>query len=166
MVSTERIMSYGRLQSEGPLDTSLVNKKPSISWPDQGCIRLEHLQFRYAADLPYVLNSITCDIKSYEKVCSYVTKHVNSMLQYSVRTLTSKTYISTYIATYMHTAKSAMIFKNTYTIHVIVVTQAQVLCLICIPEARGLRAYISGKARVPVLQLICYTSGTLKSAQT
>ena len=30
---------------------------------------------------------------------------------------------------------------------------------------RGLRAYISGKARVPMLQLICYTSGTLKSAQ-
>ena len=27
-------------------------------------------------------------------------------------------------------------------------------------------ADISGKARVPVLQLICYTSGTLKSAQT
>ena len=35
--------------------------------------------------------------------------------------------------------------------------------------AWGLRGhictYISGKARVPVLQLICYTFGTLKSAQ-
>ena len=54
---------------------------------------------------------------------------------------------------------------------VLVVTQARVLCLICIPEALGpaalrLLAYISGKALVPVLQLICYTSGTLKSAQT
>ena len=54
--------------------------------------------------------------------------------------------------------------------YVTVVTWARVLCLICMPkargpQARGLRAYISGKARVPMLQLICYTSGTLKSAQ-
>ena len=34
------------------------------------------------------------------------------------------------------------------------------------PQAQGLRAYISGKARVPVIQLICYTFGTLKSAQS
>ena len=69
MVSTERIMSYGQLQPEGPPDTIPVDKKPSKSWPDQGCIHLERLQFRYAADLPYVLKSITCDIKSCEKVC-------------------------------------------------------------------------------------------------
>ena len=43
----------------------------------------------------------------------------------------------------------------------VVVTQARVLCLICM-YARSPRTYISGKARVPVLQLICYTSGTLK----
>ena len=53
---------------------------------------------------------------------------------------------------------------------VIVVTWARLLCLICMPkaqgpQARGLMAYISGKARVPMLQLICYTSSTLKSAQ-
>ena len=55
-------------------------------------------------------------------------------------------------------------------LYVIVVTWARVLCLIYMPQARGpqargLRAYISGKARVPMLQLICYTSGTPKSAQ-
>ena len=47
--------------------------------------------------------------------------------------------------------------------HVIVVTWARVICLICMPEARGpqaqgLRAYISGKSRVPMLQLICNIS--------
>ena len=31
-------------------------------------------------------------------------------------------------------------------LHLIVVTQAQVLCLICTPEARGLRVYISGQS--------------------
>ena len=54
-------------------------------------------------------------------------------------------------------------------LRVIVVTQAGVLCLICMHEPEGAQrprasADISGKARVPVLQLICNTSGTLKSA--
>ena len=30
------------------------------------------------------------------------------------------------------------------------------------PEARGLRAYISGESRAPMLQVMCITSGTLK----
>ena len=49
-------------------------------------------------------------------------------------------------------------------VYVIVVTQARVLCLIYArsPRAAGPRAHISGKARVLVLQLICYTSGSLK----
>jgi len=71
MVSTERIMSYGRLAPEGALDTITANKKPPNSWPDKGCIHLENLQFRYAEHLPYVLKSITCEIRSCEKVCTY-----------------------------------------------------------------------------------------------
>ena len=47
-------------------------------------------------------------------------------------------------------------------VHVIVVTWARGICLICMPKARGLRAYISGKSRVHMLQVICNTSGTLK----
>ena len=44
----------------------------------------------------------------------------------------------------------------------IVVTWARVICLICMPKAQGpqarkLRAYISGKLRVPMLQLLCNT---------
>ena len=47
-------------------------------------------------------------------------------------------------------------------IHLIVVTWARGICLICMPktrgpQARGLRAYISGKSRVPMLQLLCNT---------
>ena len=51
-----------------------------------------------------------------------------------------------------------------------VVTQGRVVCLICTPEARGLRVdisvalglrvYISGRPRVLVLQLLCNTSFT------
>ena len=44
----------------------------------------------------------------------------------------------------------------------IVVTWARVVCLIYTPkargqQARGLRVYISGKPRVPMLQLLCTT---------
>ena len=53
--------------------------------------------------------------------------------------------------------------------YVYIITQARVLCPIYIrmmPEDMQdprVSAYISGKARVPVLQLICYTSGRSKN---
>jgi len=50
--------------------------------------------------------------------------------------------------------------------HVMVVTQAGVHCLICTHDARGRVRTISGNARLPVLQLICYTFWQSKSAQT
>ena len=57
-----------------------------------------------------------------------------------------------------HTDGSKMIG----VVFVIVVTWARVIYLICMPkargpQARGLRAYISGKSRVPMLQLLCNT---------
>ena len=47
-------------------------------------------------------------------------------------------------------------------IYLIVVTWTRVVCLICTPDARGpqargQRVYISGKPRVPMLQLLCNT---------
>ena len=46
----------------------------------------------------------------------------------------------------------------------VVVTWAGGICLICMPEAR--EHTLSGKPRLPMLQVICITYGTLKSAQT
>ena len=53
-------------------------------------------------------------------------------------------------------------YLHAYDIHYIVVTWARVVCLIYTPkargpQARGLRVYISGKPRVPMLQLLCTT---------
>ena len=53
---------------------------------------------------------------------------------------------------------------STIVIYVIVVTQARVHCLICTHKPEGAQrprasVDISGNARVPVLQLICDTSG-------
>jgi len=50
-----------------------------------------------------------------------------------------------------------------YSTYFIVVTWARVIYLICMPKARGLRAYISGKLKVPMLQLLCNTSGKADS---
>ena len=44
-----------------------------------------------------------------------------------------------------------------HCLQLIVVTQAQVVCLICTPEAQGLRVDISGRPQVTVLQLLCNT---------
>ena len=52
----------------------------------------------------------------------------------------------------IHYARLITQFYN--SIHVIVVTWARGICLICMPEARGLRAYISGKSREHMLQVI------------
>ena len=41
--------------------------------------------------------------------------------------------------------------------YLIFVTWARVICLICIPKARGPQAYVLGKSRVPMLQLLCNT---------
>ena len=38
--------------------------------------------------------------------------------------------------------------------YILLVTCALVIYLICMPEARGLRAYISGKSLMPMLQLL------------
>ena len=53
-------------------------------------------------------------------------------------------------------------------VYAIIVTWAQGICLIHMPEAQGLRAHISGKLRVPMLQVTqcIITSGTLKITQT
>ena len=42
-------------------------------------------------------------------------------------------------------------------------TWAQVICLICIPKDRELGVFISDKSQVPVLQLLCNTSGKADS---
>ena len=64
----------------------------------------------------------------------------------------------------------SFVYNNDCDSYVIVVTQARVRCLICTHDVQGRAAPEgecghTGNARVPVLQLICYTSGTLKSAQ-
>ncbi|XP_065919849.1 ATP-binding cassette sub-family C member 4-like isoform X2 [Dysidea avara] len=68
MVSVERVMAYGQLESETELETIPHDKAPPLQWPDKGVIELHNTKFKYAIDYPYVLKSISFRIESCEKV--------------------------------------------------------------------------------------------------
>ena len=70
-------MSYGKLDSEGELETIPKDKAPSLEWPDKGVIELNNMKFKYAVDHPYVLKSLSLKIESCEKV-SYI--HIASCI--------------------------------------------------------------------------------------
>ena len=62
--------AYGQLDSEAELISSPNNRSrvPPVEWPDKGVIELQNVKFKYAADYPYILKSITLKIHSSEKV--------------------------------------------------------------------------------------------------
>ncbi|XP_065919844.1 ATP-binding cassette sub-family C member 4-like isoform X2 [Dysidea avara] len=68
LVSVERVMAYGQLESEAELETIPHDKAPPLQWPDKGVIELHNTKFKYAIDYPYVLKSISFRIESCEKV--------------------------------------------------------------------------------------------------
>lgn len=65
MTSVERILEYTALDSE-PLTTGKT--KPYENWPENGNIKFENVCFSYAKNLPYVLNDLSFEIKSQEKI--------------------------------------------------------------------------------------------------
>lgn len=65
MTSVERILEYTNLEPE-PLEEG--NLKPLKDWPQAGHIKFENLSFGYAKNLPQVLNNLTFEIQSKEKI--------------------------------------------------------------------------------------------------
>ncbi|XP_065917654.1 ATP-binding cassette sub-family C member 4-like [Dysidea avara] len=68
MASVERVMAYGKLESEAELETIPRDKAPPLEWPDKGVIELHNTKFKYATDYPYALKSISFRIESCEKI--------------------------------------------------------------------------------------------------
>ena len=68
MVSAERVMAYGRLESEASLETHPPITRPPSYWPSQGHIQINDLSYHHSSEGPLVLKGITCTIKSGEKV--------------------------------------------------------------------------------------------------
>ena len=61
-------MGYGKLESEGELQTTIKDKAGILGWPEKGVIELSDVKFKYAIGYPYVLKSISFKIESCEKV--------------------------------------------------------------------------------------------------
>ncbi len=68
MVSAKRVMEYGQLQSEAPLETLPMNRKPPPNWPHMGEIEVDEVSFRYADSLPMVLKSLSFSVLPTQKV--------------------------------------------------------------------------------------------------
>ena len=85
MVSVERMIGYGKLESEGELETAIEDKARHIlGWPEKGVIKLHDVNFKYAIEYPYVLKSISFKIESCEKV-----SHLYSILIHIIKIFTS-----------------------------------------------------------------------------
>ncbi|XP_077634918.1 ATP-binding cassette sub-family C member 2 isoform X1 [Crocuta crocuta] len=65
IVAVERINEYIKVENEAPWVT---DKRPPPGWPSKGEIRFNNYQVRYRPELDLVLNGITCDIRSTEKI--------------------------------------------------------------------------------------------------
>ncbi|OAD04591.1 hypothetical protein MUCCIDRAFT_139587 [Mucor lusitanicus CBS 277.49] len=63
--SVERVVEFLEMDQEAPTVTDV---KPPLEWPNQGAIKVDNLQVRYAADLEPVLKGLTFSIKPMEKV--------------------------------------------------------------------------------------------------
>ncbi|XP_053420094.1 ATP-binding cassette sub-family C member 4 isoform X2 [Nycticebus coucang] len=65
MISVERVIEYTNLEKEAPWETQ---KRPPASWPHEGTIIFDNVNFMYSLDGPVVLKHLTALIKSQEKV--------------------------------------------------------------------------------------------------
>ena len=66
MISVERVIEYTDLEEEAPWE---YQKRPLPSWPHEGVIIFDNVNFSYSLDGPLVLKHLTALIKSKEKVC-------------------------------------------------------------------------------------------------
>lgn len=66
MVSTERVLEYGRLEQEA--DFRIEGRPLSVDWPEKGVITFNHVSLRYSRDLPPVLKDISFKINSGERI--------------------------------------------------------------------------------------------------
>ena len=77
MVSTERVLAYGRLEAEASLETHPHSAKPPPDWPYKGHIEMSDLTYRHSPEGPLVLKGISATIMPSEKVRTPLT-HVQT----------------------------------------------------------------------------------------
>ncbi|XP_063224300.1 probable multidrug resistance-associated protein lethal(2)03659 isoform X2 [Bacillus rossius redtenbacheri] len=67
MTAVERVMEYGSLEDEGPLEAP-PDRRPPKEWPSKGEIIFRNVSLSYAPDEPPVLRNLNFTISSSEKV--------------------------------------------------------------------------------------------------
>ena len=82
MISVERVLGYGKLESEASLETVPPQLKPSEEWPTHGCIQLQDLVYKYSTNSQEVLKGISCCIESTEKVSKLTRRLTCTMIIY------------------------------------------------------------------------------------
>ncbi|XP_041117373.1 canalicular multispecific organic anion transporter 1 isoform X3 [Polyodon spathula] len=65
IVAVERVCEYTELENEASWVTDV---RPPPHWPEDGKIQFDNYKVRYRPELDLVLNGITCDISSTEKI--------------------------------------------------------------------------------------------------
>lgn len=68
MVSVERILEYGRLESEAAPVVASADGQLAPHWPSRGAIRFSRVCLRYSPDLPLVLKDVSFDVQPREKI--------------------------------------------------------------------------------------------------
>jgi ABC-type multidrug transport system fused ATPase/permease subunit len=66
MNSVERVMEYTEIEQEPP--AIMENNRPPQNWPENGVVEVRNLSIRYAKELPDVLQNVSFEIQSHEKV--------------------------------------------------------------------------------------------------
>ena len=67
MVSVERVLGYGKIEPEAPLELE-SDKRLDKSWPHEGAINVQDLAVRYRPSLPFALNGASFSVPSGSRV--------------------------------------------------------------------------------------------------
>ncbi|XP_067858105.1 canalicular multispecific organic anion transporter 1 [Heptranchias perlo] len=65
IVSVERVSEYTTLDNEAPW---VIDQRPQEDWPDKGEIKFMDYKARYRPELDFVLQGLSCDIRTNEKI--------------------------------------------------------------------------------------------------
>ena len=68
MTSTERVLEYGKIESEAELESDEAEKKQLRNWPSEGVVDFQSVWLKYGKEEKYVLKGVDFKSKPNEKV--------------------------------------------------------------------------------------------------
>ena len=68
MTSTERVLEYGKIESEAELESDEAEKNQLRNWPSEGVVDFQSVWLKYGKEEKYVLKGVDFKSKPNEKV--------------------------------------------------------------------------------------------------